>query len=130
MKLIHSEQLPEPFGHYSHAVTVAGWVFVSGLLPYRKDSVSGEVILPDTPEEQADQILLNLEQVLAESGAPLQALAQVRFYVPDTQHRKILEPIYAAKLGEHRPARVMVPCGALREGACFMLEAVAYQSVE
>lgn len=127
MNLINVDQLPEPFGHYSHAVAVGGWVFVSGLLPFYQDNTSGKATLAVEPEKQAEQILQNLEMILLESGTTLNNVAQIRFYVPDVQQRKVLEPLYAAKLGDHRPARTIVPCGELRDGACFMLDAVAVQ---
>ena len=111
--LIQLDQLPEPFGHYSHAVAVGGWVFVSGLLPYYRESTSAKVSLSVEPEKQAEQILQNLEMILLESGTTLNNLAQIRFYVPNVQHRKVLEPLYVAKLKEHKPARTMVPCGVL-----------------
>jgi len=122
MELIMSDALPRPGGHYSHAVRIGGLVFVSGLLP-----VSGDgKMLADKPfDEQVGQVLANLDAVLAAAGSSRGKLAQVRVYVASVEYWAPFNKLYAAWIGEHRPARCVVPVPELHHGVALEVEAVA-----
>ena len=69
-----------PGGHYSHAVTAGGFVFVSGQLPIAPDGTK----LNDAPfEKQAQQVLDNVAAAIKGAGSSLDKLTQVRVYVTD-----------------------------------------------
>jgi 2-iminobutanoate/2-iminopropanoate deaminase len=69
-----------PGGHYSHAITANGFVFVSGELPIAPDGTK----LNEAPfEQQAQQVLDNVALALTGAGSSIDKLTQVRVYVTD-----------------------------------------------
>ena len=120
--LVNAAGLPTPGGHYSHGVVANGFVFVSGQLPVREDGTR----LADAPfEQQALQVLANVRAVLRAAGSDVHRLVQVRVYVDDVSNWPAFNTLYAAWAGEARPARAVVPTGALHYGFKVEVEAVA-----
>lgn len=111
-----------PGGHYSHAAVAGGLVFVAGQLPIAPDGRK----LGDQPfEVQARQVLANVQAAVEGAGSALPRLVQVRVYLTDLAHWPAFNAIYAAWVGEHRPARAVVPVPALHYGLLLEVEAVA-----
>ncbi|MEO6565556.1 MAG: RidA family protein [Casimicrobiaceae bacterium] len=111
-----------PGGHYSHATVADGWVFVSGQLPITPDGRK----LVDAPfEEQARQVLANVQAALQGCGARTQDLVQVRVYVTDIADWPAFNAIYAQWTPDHRPARAVVPVPVLHHGLKIEVEVVA-----
>lgn len=59
---------PTPAGPYSHGVVSGGFIFTAGFGP--QDPATGEVV-PGGVYEQTQQVLRNVQNVLAERGATL-----------------------------------------------------------
>jgi 2-iminobutanoate/2-iminopropanoate deaminase len=111
-----------PGGHYSHAVTANGFVFISGQLPIAPDGSR----LADAPfERQAEQTLHNVAAALTAAGSALDRLVQVRVYVTDIKSWPAFNAIYAKWIGSSRPARAVVPVPELHYGFKIEVEAVA-----
>jgi 2-iminobutanoate/2-iminopropanoate deaminase len=111
-----------PGGHYSHAVTGGGLVFVSGQLPIAPDGSK----LNEAPfAAQAKQVLDNVAQALAGAGSGIDKLVQVRVYVTDIASWPEFNTIYAQWAGAARPARAVVPVPQLHYGFKIEVEAVA-----
>lgn len=111
-----------PGGHYSHVCIAAGQVFLSGQLPIRAD---GTPMKGSPFEEQARQVLANIEACLNEAGAGKGDLLQVRVYVTDMAHWPAFNRIYAAWIGAHRPARAVAGVAQLHYGLELEVEAIA-----
>ncbi|MGY2894868.1 RidA family protein [Deinococcus sp. UYEF24] len=122
VRLVTAERLPTPGGHYSHAAVAGGLAFVSGLLPL--DS-AGRPLAAEAFEVQAAQVLRHLDEVLASCGSGRAHLVQVRVYLTDVDLWGQFNALYARWLGDHRPARCIVPVPALHFGVALELEAVA-----
>lgn len=119
---INPTAMAPPGGHYSHAVTAGGMVFVSGQLPIAPDGSK----LNDAPfEAQARQVLDNVALALAAAGSAVDRLVQVRVYVTDIQSWPAFNTLYAAWAGSARPARAVVPVPMLHYGFKIEVEAVA-----
>lgn len=111
-----------PGGHYSHAVTAGGMVFVSGQLPIAPDGTK----LNDAPfERQARQVLENVAAALRAAGSDVSRLVQVRVYVTDIAAWPAFNTLYAEWAGDARPARAVVPVPTLHYGFQIEVEAVA-----
>jgi reactive intermediate/imine deaminase len=111
-----------PGGHYSHAVTAGGFVFVSGQLPIAPDGAK----LNETPfEQQAQQVLDNIAHALKGAGSGVDKLIQVRVYVTDIASWPAFNTLYAKWCGNARPARCVVPVPQLHYGFKIEIEAVA-----
>jgi reactive intermediate/imine deaminase len=116
------ETMAAPGGHYGHAVTANGFVFISGQLPIAPDGGR----LADAPfERQAEQALHNVEAALTAAGSALDRLVQVRVYVTDIKSWPAFNAIYAKWIGSSRPARAVVPVPDLHYGFQIVVEAVA-----
>lgn len=114
--------LAAPRGHYSHALSGAGLVFVSGQLPVRAD---GQLLVEASFEEQARQVLANVGAALRSAGSSVDKLLQVRVYVTDIAHWPAFNAIYAEWCGAARPARAVVPVPQLHYGFLVEVEATA-----
>ena len=119
---INPETLAKPGGHYSHAVVAGGLVFVSGQLPIAPD---GAKLNAASFDEQARQVLFNVELALVAAGSSVAQLAQVRVYVTDIDNWPAFNAIYAQWAGASRPARAVVPVSQLHFGFLIEVEAVA-----
>ena len=114
--------LATPGGHYSHATSASGLVFVSGQLPIRPDGTR----LVDAPfAAQASQALANVAAALRQMDSDIARLIQVRVYVDDIANWPQFDALYAAWAGDTRPARAVVPTGPLHYGFKIEIEAVA-----
>lgn len=125
LRAVNVPALAPPGGHYSHATVGAGLVFVSGQLPVTPDGTR----LSDAPfDAQARQTLANLAAALAAAGSAIDRLLQVRVYVDDIANWPAFDAIYAEWAGTARPARAVVPTGALHFGLKVEVEAIALAS--
>lgn len=119
---IHPPTLAPPGGHYSHATVANGMVFVSGQLPIAAD---GRKLVDASFEAQAQQALANVEEALVAAGSGIAGLVQVRVYLDNIGNWPAFNDLYAAWAGAARPARAVVPTGALHFGLKVEVEAVA-----
>ncbi len=110
-----------PGGHYSHAVTAGGNVYVSGQLPIAPD---GRKRNEEPFAAQARQVLDNVAAALKGAGSGVDRLVQVRVYVTDIGDWPEFNAIYAEWAGAARPARCVVPVPALHYGFKIEVEAV------
>ncbi|MGO4154056.1 RidA family protein [Cupriavidus sp. YAF13] len=122
VKTVNPAGLSAPGGHYSHATVANGFVFVSGQLPI---TPAGEKLAGAPFEDQARQVLANVEAALIAAGSGIGGLAQVRVYVDAIENWPAFNAIYASWAGSARPARAVVPTGALHFGLKVEVEAVA-----
>ncbi|MWL89007.1 MULTISPECIES: RidA family protein [unclassified Cupriavidus] len=121
VRTIQPATMAAPGGHYSHATVANGMVFVSGQLPV---TVDGHKLVDASFEAQAQQVLDNVKAALVAAGSGIEGLAQVRVYVDDIENWPAFNKVYAAWIGEARPARAVVPTGALHYGFKIEVEAV------
>ncbi len=121
MERIYTDKAPLPAGHYSQAIISGGLVFVSGQLPIHPQS--GEI--KATIEEQAHQVMNNLENILAASGSSLNKVVKATLYISDISLWGKVNEIYAERFGSHKPARAMVPTRDLHFGCLIEVEVVA-----
>jgi 2-iminobutanoate/2-iminopropanoate deaminase len=111
-----------PGGHYSHAVTCGGLVFVSGQLPIAPD---GKKLASEPFAKQVTQALANVEAILDAAGASISTLVQIRVYIVDIELWPDFNEIYAQWCGHARPSRAVVPVPCLHYDCAVEIEAVA-----
>jgi reactive intermediate/imine deaminase len=114
--------MAQPGGHYSHAVTAGGFVFVSGQLPISPD---GTKLNEASFEKQAQCVLDNVAFALKGAGSSVEKLTQVRVYVTDIGDWPAFNALYAKWAGNAKPARCVVPVPQLHYGFKIEVEAVA-----
>jgi len=119
---INPGDMAMPGGHYSHAISANGFVFISGQLPIDASGAK----LTDAPfEKQALQVLANIKSALEAAGSDVSRLVQVRVYVVDIGSWPEFNALYAEWAGTARPARAVVPVPHLHFGFKIEIEAVA-----
>lgn len=125
MHPVETKNAPSPAGHYSQAIVHEGLVYVAGQLPI--DPVKGrDGSLPPGPVgEQTERVLRNVEAILEAAGSGLDRLLQVTIYVSSIEQWGEVNQAYARVLGDHRPARAVVPVKELHHGFAVEVQAVA-----
>lgn len=121
IELKFPESLPTPRGHYSPGVVYNGLVYVSGQLPIDAD---GAVQL-GTIEEQTALCMHNIEEVLKASGSDLQHILKVNVFVSDIALWPRINAEYSKIMGQHKPARIVVPCNPLNYGCLIEIDCIA-----
>jgi 2-iminobutanoate/2-iminopropanoate deaminase len=122
MKFISTPDAPIPAGHYSQGVVHGGFVFVAGQLPIDPRDPSRE---PGPIEDQTAQALANVGAILSAAGTSLDRVVQMTVYVSDVSLWGKVNAVYSRVMGNHRPARAIVPSGELRHGMLIEIQAVA-----
>lgn len=122
VKAFYTPNLPEPKGHYSQAVTFNDMLFVSGQLPV--NPFSGEAV-NGTIEEQAEQVLSNIDRLLKDAGSSRNKVVKVTVFISDISLWGRFNTIYSDFFGKHKPARSVVPVPELHYGVALEIELIA-----
>ncbi len=122
IQYIRTENAPLPAGHYSQATVFNNMVFVAGQLPIRPGSSEK---IPGTIEEQAKQVLSNVEQVLLAANSDLNHVLRVTIYISDMELWGAVNNIYTEIFGTSKPARAIVPVNELHYGYSIEVTAIA-----
>ena len=123
MNKIKLPNAPEPKGHYSSAVEHHGLIYVSGQLP--RNAVTGEVET-GAIELQTELALRNVEDILKAANSDLNHVLQFTIYVSEMDDWDKVNEVYASILGEHKPARAIVPVKDLHFGTKIEIQAIAW----
>ena len=122
MRSIYPDGWPRPAGHYSPGVVHNGLVYVSGQLPLDLETrapFAGEI------EIQTELALRNVERVLQAAGSDLGQVIQMTIYISDIELWGKVNEVYARVMGEHRPARAIVPVKKLHFDTKIEIQAIA-----
>jgi reactive intermediate/imine deaminase len=119
---IVTDRAPIARGHYSQAIAHAGLLYVSGQLPL--DLTDPERRLEGF-DGQARQVLANVIAIVEAAGSSRDLILKTTVYVSGIEHWPRFNAIYAEVMGEHRPARTVVPVTALHYGYLVEMDAVA-----
>ena len=75
--------------------------------------------------EQTELALRNVEAVLKAAGSRLDRVLQMTIYVSDMELWDAINKKYAEVMGDHRPARAIVPVKDLHFGTQIEIQAIA-----
>lgn len=121
MKTILTHYAPVPAGHYSQAISHQGLVFVAGQLPL---DPSGQMVEGGI-EAQVRRTMANVEAILKAANSGLDSILKTTIYIPDIALWPEINRLYAEIMGDHKPARAVIPCGELHYGALLEMEVIA-----
>ncbi len=122
MEKIQVEGKPVPKGHYSQGIVYNNLIYVSGQLPVNMTTREVET---GSIEAQTELALRNVEQILLAAGSDLNHVLQMTIYVSEMELWDRVNEVYAHILGEHRPARAIVPVKDLHFGTKIEIQAIA-----
>jgi rhamnulose-1-phosphate aldolase len=121
MKIIRSEEIPEPAGHYSAVIEHNGVLYISGQLPLTGGATPPAMGI----EEQTKAVMEKLETILRAAGTTRDRVIQIRLFVTDAGYWKIVNEVVGNFFGMHKPVRSIIPVGNLHHGCLVELEATA-----
>jgi 2-iminobutanoate/2-iminopropanoate deaminase len=127
IKSVLTPNAPAPAGHYSQAIVHHGLVYVAGQLPI--DPATGEKKVGPI-EEQTEQTLNNIRAILQAAGSDLDRVLKMTVYISDISLWGKVNEVYARVMGDHRPARAVVPVKDLHYGFQIEIEAIAALNAE
>lgn len=116
MRVIRSDNAPQPVGPYSQAIEANGFVFVSGQLginPKTGAKVEGGI------EKETEQTLRNIEAILREAELTLSEVAKVTVYLKNMSDFPAMNQVYSRFFSEHKPARATVEANLVKD---FLVE--------
>lgn len=122
MKFIRTTNALRANGHYSQAIVHQGLVFVSGILPFHRDTgefVEGGIRI------QMETVFENLDSILSAAGTDKNHVLRATVYIPNVELWDEVDEVYKQYFGEHRPARCVVPTNELHYGSNIELEVIA-----
>lgn len=122
IRTIQTEKAPIPAGHYSQAVVYNGLVFVAGQIAI--DPQTGEKKLGSI-EEQTEQVLKNVGEILKAAGSDMSLVLKMTVFVTDIGLWERVNEVYSRVMGEHRPARAVIPSRDLHHGFLIEIDAIA-----
>jgi 2-iminobutanoate/2-iminopropanoate deaminase len=74
---------------------------------------------------QTEQILRNVDELLAQTGLARDNIAKATVWLTDGQDFAVFNSLYAAWFGDHRPARSTTIAGLVVPGAVIEIEFIA-----
>ena len=116
---------PDPVAPFSHAVEADGWVFVTGQMPFT--GTANDSNYPEGIEAQTQQVMANLQRVLAGCGLGLSNVVSARIFLlhfnEDYERMNAVYETYFAP--GKRPARTCVGVSGLARNALVEIDLVA-----
>lgn len=119
---INPEQFGPPIAPYSQATIAGDLIFLAGQVALDADY---NVIAPGEVGPQTTAALERLEVILAEAGASLDDVTTATVFLTDLDDFAAFNEAWAAKFGDHRPARTAVIAGLLLAGLVVEIQATA-----
>ncbi len=119
---IKTDHAPAAIGPYAQAVAAGGFLFTSGQLPI--DPATGEFV-PGGIAEQTEQVLKNIQAVLAAADADLSHLVKTTVFLKDMGDFAAMNAVYARFFPENPPARSTIEVARLPKDSLVEIETVA-----
>jgi 2-iminobutanoate/2-iminopropanoate deaminase len=122
-RIVQSDAAPAAIGPYSQAIIAGGFLYTAGQIPL--DPVTKQVVEGDIVP-QTQRVLDNLQAVLAAAGASWKDVVKTTVYLHDMSDFPRMNEVYAATMGEARPARSTVQVAALPRSVLVEIDLVAH----
>jgi len=121
-EVISSDRAPKAIGPYSQAIRGGGLLFCSGQIPL--DPVTGN-LRGTSIAEQAEQVMANIEAVLAAAGVGFADVVKSTVYLTDLADFAAVNEIYERRFTTAPPARSTIEVKGLPRGANVEIEVIA-----
>ncbi|MBN1600454.1 MAG: RidA family protein [Chitinispirillaceae bacterium] len=122
LKQISSNNAPAAIGPYSQAIGSENMIFCSGQLGINPSTGK---LCDDSIEKQAEQVFKNMKAVLDAAEVTLSDVVKTTVFLTSMRDFPVLNTLYAAAFGNHKPARSTVQVAALPLGAKVEIECIA-----
>jgi len=122
IRATRTDRAPAAIGPYAQAVAANGFLFTAGQIPL--DPVTMQVVEGDV-EAQTEQVLRNLDAVLASAGVGWGDVVKTTVFLTDMRDFPRMNEVYARAMGDARPARSTVQVSALPRGVLVEIDLIA-----
>ncbi len=122
LKTVATDGAPKAIGPYSQAVIAGGFLYTAGQIPLDPSTmklVEGDIGV------QTGRVFDNLEAILAAAGCSKTDVVKTTVFLADMTDFAAMNAVYAARFGDHRPARSTVQVAALPAAARVEIEVIA-----
>lgn len=122
-RIVSTDAAPAAIGPYSQGIIAGGFLYTAGQIPI--DPTSGKVVEGDIAS-QTQRVMANLRAVLESAGATWKDVVKTTVFLQDMGDFPRMNEVYAAALGDARPARSTVQVSALPRGVLVEIDMVVY----
>lgn len=122
-EIVRTDKAPQAIGPYSQGVRAGRFVFFSGQIPL--DPISGQITGTDTVE-QTEQVMKNIEAVLAAAGLGFENVVKTTIFLIDLADFAAVNEVYGRRFPKEPPARSTVEVKGLPRGSRVEIEVVAF----
>jgi 2-iminobutanoate/2-iminopropanoate deaminase len=123
IKIIYSEEAPEPIGPYSQAIRAGEYLFTSGQIAL--DAQTGKIV-PGGVEEQTSQVLKNITAVLKSANMQRHHVVKTTIYLCSMDDFIPMNRVYADYFKNTKPARSTVEVSRLPKDVLIEIDCVAF----
>jgi 2-iminobutanoate/2-iminopropanoate deaminase len=121
-EIVHTDKAPKAIGPYSQAIRTDCMIFAAGQTGI--DPATGDLV-PGGVEEQARQVLTNLQNVIEAAGSSFKHVVKTTVFLRDMNDFAKMNAIYAEYFGENPPARSTIAVAGLPKNGLVEIEAIA-----
>lgn len=122
--VISAPNAPSAIGPYSHAIAIDDFLYTSGQIAL--NPATGKIV-GDTIEAQTEQVLKNLEAVLAANEMTFANVIKTTIFLTDLADFATVNSIYATRFPSDPPARSCVQVAGLPGGSKIEIELIAHK---
>jgi 2-iminobutanoate/2-iminopropanoate deaminase len=122
MQSLSTDNAPAAVGPYSQAIRTGNLLFCAGMLPLVPSSMKIEAA---EIEGQTQQVLANIQAVLAAAGLSMANVVKSTVFLKDLGDFAKMNALYAAAFADHKPARSTVQVAKLPLDALVEIEVIA-----
>jgi 2-iminobutanoate/2-iminopropanoate deaminase len=124
-QIIRTDQAPAPVGPYNQAIAVSGqMLFVAGQIALNPQT--GEIVGAEDVKQQTQQVMANLQAILAAAGASFADVVKTSVFLADMNDFAAVNTVYAQYFDEATaPARACVEVSRLPKDVLVEIECIA-----
>jgi 2-iminobutanoate/2-iminopropanoate deaminase len=112
----------QPSAPYSSGIRIGNLLFVSGQVARNE---KGEIVGEGDISKQTDQVITNIENVLAEGGGSLKDVAKTTVFLSDIRLFDEMNAVYKKRFFDPMPARSTVQATLANQKFLVEIEAIA-----
>ena len=121
-KVIATNNAPGAIGPYSQAIVANGMLFSSGQIPI--NPATGNIVEGGI-NEQTEQVMKNLQAILAEAGCTFANVVKSTCLLSDMANFGAMNAIYGKYFSENPPARAAFAAKTLPKDVMVEIEMIA-----
>lgn len=123
--IVKTDRAPAAIGPYNQAATIGDLIYTAGQIPL--NPATGKLV-EGSFAERVEQVMKNLEAILAEAGSDFSKVIKTTIYVTDLGQYGVLNEVYGRYFEEATaPARAAIQVAGLPLGTDVEIEMIAHR---